>query len=310
MIQSIFTFDKLLQRLQLGKEVTPFVIWRENDLFGTHDNPVKIDIPCLFLCLDGEMQLDINLQSYRFNREHLLCFIAPCACRIVSRSRVCTVAEFMLPNTCACRIVSRSPGFRCVGLLLSKSFWRQLVLAERTLGKIAIRDAFIAVNDDEHGRLTRFYELLCLCADAPGLRDSADTLYPLILGMFCQVRNICRRLEDTATPASHSEKIFYDFLDLLHTHYRKQRRVSFYAGELSLTPRHLTTVIRLVSGRSAARWIEEYIVLEAQILLRNSPMAIKEIAYELGFNEQSLFSKYFSRVSGSSPESYRRSSTA
>ena len=60
MIQPIFTFDKLLQRLQLGKEVTPFVIWRENDLFGTHDNPVKIDIPCLFLCLDGEMQLDIN----------------------------------------------------------------------------------------------------------------------------------------------------------------------------------------------------------------------------------------------------------
>ena len=51
-------------------------------------------------------------------------------------------------------------------------------------------------------------------------------------------------------------------------------------------------------------------MLEAQILLRNSPMAIKEIAYELGFNEQSLFSKYFSRVSGSYPESYRRSSTA
>ena len=100
MIQSVFTFDKLLQRLQLGKEETPFVIWHEKDLFGTHDNPVKIDIPCLFLCLDGEMQLDINLQPYRFNREHLLCFITPCACRIVSRS----------------------PGFRCVGLLLSKSF--------------------------------------------------------------------------------------------------------------------------------------------------------------------------------------------
>ena len=285
MIQSVFTFDKLLQRLQLGKEETPFVIWHEKDLFGTHDNPVKIDIPCLFLCLDGEMQLDINLHPYRFNREHLLCFITPCACRIVSRS----------------------PGFRCVGLLLSKSFWRRLVFTECTLGKIAIRDAFI---NDEHERLTRFYELLCLCADAPGLQDSAGTLYPLILGMFCQVRNICRRLEDTTIPMSHSEKIFYDFLDLLHTHYRKQRRVSFYADELSLTPRHLTTVIRLVSGRSAARWIEEYIVLEAQILLRNSPMTIKEITYELGFNDQSLFSKYFSRVSGSSPESYRRSSTA
>ena len=79
MIQPVFTFDKLLQRLQLDKEETPFVIWHEKDLFGTYDNPVKIDIPCLFLCLDGEMQLDINLQPYRFNREHLLCFITPCA---------------------------------------------------------------------------------------------------------------------------------------------------------------------------------------------------------------------------------------
>ena len=32
MIQSVFTFDKLLQRLQLGKEETPFVIWHEKDL--------------------------------------------------------------------------------------------------------------------------------------------------------------------------------------------------------------------------------------------------------------------------------------
>lgn len=110
MIQPVFTFDNLLQRLQLGKDATPFVIWHEKDLFGTHDNPVKIDLPCLFLCLDGEMLLDINLQPYCFNREHLLCFTTPCACRIVSRS----------------------PGFRCVGLLLSKAFWRQLVHIERT----------------------------------------------------------------------------------------------------------------------------------------------------------------------------------
>ena len=50
MIEPAFTFDKLLQRLQLDEGVTPFVIWREKDLFGTHDNPVKIDIPCFFLC--------------------------------------------------------------------------------------------------------------------------------------------------------------------------------------------------------------------------------------------------------------------
>lgn len=114
MTQTLFTFDKLLQRLQLGKKAPPFVIWHEKDLFGTHDSPVKIDLPCLFLCLDGEMQLDINLQPYRFNREHLLCFTTPCACRIVSRS----------------------PGFRCVGLLLSKPFGGNLSISSGLWGRL------------------------------------------------------------------------------------------------------------------------------------------------------------------------------
>ena len=157
----------------------------------------------------------------------------------------------------------------------------------------------------ERNRLARFHELLCLCADTTE-HDPIGTLYPLIVGLFFQIRNICQNREATAAPASHSKKILYDFLDSLHTNYRQHRRVSFYADALSLTPRHLTTVIRQASGRSASQWIEEYTVLEAQILLRNSPMSIKEIAYELGFNDQSLFSKYFSRVAGISPERYRK----
>lgn len=286
MASSVFTFDNLLRRMQLDQQTTPFVIWREKDLFGTPASPVKIDIPCLFLCWEGEMEIEINLQSYKFDKRHLLCFTAPCACRIVKRS----------------------DGFRCVGLLLSKSFWRRLLFSERSLGTIAARDAFIGVTDEERERLARFHELLCLCADAPDLHDPAGTLQHLIVGLLCQIRNICENRDAKAAPVLHGEKLLFDFLDSLHANYRRQRRVSFYADELSLTPRHLTTVIRQVSGRTVSQWIEEYTVLEAQILLRNSPMTIKEIAYELGFNDQSLFSKYFSRVAGISPEKYRRSS--
>ena len=283
MQDQIFTFETLLRRMQLDDGERPFVIWREKDLFGTHAYPVKIDVPCLFLCWNGEMEIEINLQTYHFDKEHLLCFTVPCACRIVKRS----------------------PDFLCIGLLLSKSFWRQLLFTERTLSSIAARDAFIVVTEEERNRLARFHELLCLCADTTE-HDPRGTLYPLIVGLFFQIRNICQNREATAAPASHCKKILYDFLDSLHTNYRQHRRVSFYADALSLTPRHLTTVIRQASGRSASQWFEEYTVLEAQILLRNSPMSIKEIAYELGFNDQSLFSKYFSRVAGISPERYRK----
>ena len=149
----------------------------------------------------------------------------------------------------------RSPDFLCVGLLLSKSFWRQLLFTERTLSSIAAHDAFIIVTEEERNRLARFHELLCLCADTTE-HDPIGTLYPLIVGLFFQIRNICQNREATAAPASHSKKILYDFLDSLHTNYRQHRRVSFYADALSLTPRHLTTVIRQASGRSASQWIE------------------------------------------------------
>lgn len=64
MQDQIFTFETLLRRMQLDDGERPFVIWREKDLFGTHAYPVKIDVPCLFLCWNGEMEIEINLQTY------------------------------------------------------------------------------------------------------------------------------------------------------------------------------------------------------------------------------------------------------
>lgn len=96
------------------------------------------------------------------------------------------------------------------------------------------------------------------------------------------------------------------FMELLYKNYREHRDVAFYAGKLSLTQRYFTTAIRKTSGASALRWIERYVVLEAQLMLRDTHLDIKEIATELNFEDPSHFSKYFKRVTGLSPEEYRR----
>lgn len=44
----------------------------------------------------------------------------------------------------------------------------------------------------------------------------------------------------------------------------QQRSVGFYAGQLNLTPKYLTTIIRKTSGRTAVQWIDDYVVLEAK----------------------------------------------
>ena len=57
--------------------------------------------------------------------------------------------------------------------------------------------------------------------------------------------------------------------------------------------------------KNALQWIEEYVILEIQILLRHSDMTIKQIAYEMNFCDQSFLGKYFKRITGMSPEQYR-----
>ena len=61
------------------------------------------------------------------------------------------------------------------------------------------------------------------------------------------------------------------------------------------------------SGRTAAEWIDDYVVLEAKNLLKYSTMSIQEIAYCLNFPNQSFFGKYFRSHTGMTPSAYRMS---
>ena len=104
---------------------------------------------------------------------------------------------------------------------------------------------------------------------------------------------------------NHGEEYFKMFISLLMQHYKSERSVGFYASKLNLTPKYLTTLIKKVSGRSAADWIDEYVVLEAKALLKYSDMSVQQIAYYLNFSDQSFFGKYFKKQAGVSPTVYK-----
>ena len=95
------------------------------------------------------------------------------------------------------------------------------------------------------------------------------------------------------------------FLDLLTEHHSQQRSVGFYASRLHITPKYMSSLIKEVSGRSAAQWIDEYVILEAKSLLKYSDLSIQEIAYRLNFSTQSFFGKYFKQHTGMSPGQYK-----
>jgi len=95
------------------------------------------------------------------------------------------------------------------------------------------------------------------------------------------------------------------FLELVDRHFREERRLSFYAGRLGITPTQLNRVCRRVLGRRAHEVLEERVLLEARRWLVYSAMDVGEIAFCLGFPDPSSFSRFFRRRAGEPPAAWR-----
>ena len=106
-------------------------------------------------------------------------------------------------------------------------------------------------------------------------------------------------------PMKREEILFKQFINLVSENHRRERRVDFYAEQLFLSPKHFSTVIKKVSGKTAGQWIDEYVILEAKTLLKYSSMSIQEVAYYMNFPNPSFFGKYFKQHTGMSPSDYK-----
>jgi AraC-like DNA-binding protein len=74
---------------------------------------------------------------------------------------------------------------------------------------------------------------------------------------------------------------------------------------LYVTPKHLTETVKEMTGKTAGEWIDDAIILEAKVLLRNSGTGIAQVANLLNFPDQSSFGKFFKKHTGYAPTEFR-----
>ena len=83
------------------------------------------------------------------------------------------------------------------------------------------------------------------------------------------------------------------------------KQVKAYAALLNITPLYLNEVVKEVTGFSASYWINQEILLEAKRLLYYTSLDVKEIAYELGYEDHAYFSRFFRKNTGMTPTAFR-----
>ncbi|MBE4950248.1 helix-turn-helix domain-containing protein [Chryseobacterium culicis] len=100
--------------------------------------------------------------------------------------------------------------------------------------------------------------------------------------------------------------VFRDFSRHLEIHFRKKHNVSEYAELLHMAPKTLTHKFKNLKLDSPNQLIINRILLEAKRLLFYTDKPVKEIAYDLGYEDPAYFNRLFTHKTGSTPSNFKK----
>lgn len=131
--------------------------------------------------------------------------------------------------------------------------------------------------------------------------QAALTFTQLILGLG----NLIKNGKSINQQYNRNQEIVKELVRTVVMNYQTERNVSFYAEKMHLSPQHLSTTIKKITGKTLTDIISSFIINDAKAKLKSTEMTIQEIAYSLNFPDISFFGKYFKRYTGMSPKQYR-----
>lgn len=245
----------------------------------------------LILCTDGMENGSVNLRDVSINKGSLLMSFPGNVLKIESGYPMATVR----------------------GIMLSQDFMRMMNVDVKNSMPLFMRLAYnpmIHLTQKQQEDIERYLDLLENISDNDNLAHRDQIVSGLVSSMFFRISDMYEQSTQVANDKERSvrnrrEEYFAKFITLLSNNFKRERTVGFYAEQMCVTPKYLSLLIKEFSGKSAAEWIDYYVITEAKTLLRYSTMSIQEVAYELSFSSQSFFGKYFKHLTGMSPSEYK-----
>lgn len=278
--------DRLSEFTTNDMRIGTDVMLVKEGFYNLKDKPFRNDSTTCIIYIKGWVRFRLNMREYRAE--------APC---MIILPYDAIVETLEISNDILTRIV-----------VMSREFTDNLFSTQANilhLHKDIMTNPVMDLSGAEDG-LIRYYTMLKdLITRAPS-PYRLEAVKHLTLALFYSYTSI-RHTHSTEGKRERKDEIHEQFIELVSQHYKSERELTFYANQMYLTPKYLAKCVKEASGRSATEWIEQYIVTEGKALLYSTNQTIQQIADALGFQSQSLFGKYFKRVTGLSPRDYRNS---
>lgn len=142
-------------------------------------------------------------------------------------------------------------------------------------------------------------------AEAENPPDALDFVRVYLLALFTELKRYAAPDETGAKTAA--VRITQLYKESLAQHIYHRHSVAAYAELLAVSPNHLNKCVKAVTGKSAQETLDEMVLLEAKALLRQTDLSISEIAFKLGKEDHSSFSRFFRLKTQVTPKEYKQS---
>ena len=250
--------------------------------------PRRMNMIVVALCLKGKAQYTIDTQEQLVRKNDVL---------IISERHV--MDNFMA-----------SPDLEGLAIILSARFFRDVIQNVSDISSLFLfskNHPVINFTQKEADVFISYFNLIKQKMTDTDNLFRRDVVRSLLLAMFYDLSNVIYRTRQSSdNRQTRADIIFTKFIHLVEGNYKRERRVGWYAEQLCITPKYLSETVKQVSRLTPNEWIDNYVILEIRVLLKNSTRSIKEIAMEMNFPNQSFLGKFFKERVGMSPSEYRK----
>ena len=270
--------------------------WHSTDYFISPDEtdpghkeilPYRPDFYSLGLCVKGwiEFEVDGKLLTIRPN-----CFFAAGPQRTIQKGK-------------------QSPDCKLRYLFFTKDFLLNNITnfyeLESFLFFSANTDPYIQLEKEDAEPLLQLYDILKNKRDIVNTPHHLEIIRSLFYTFLYEAAAIYQKNNIAQPKFTRDSELNFKFQQLLIKNDNKKHNLKFYADSLFITPKYLIHAIKKSSGKTPGKLIDEAIIAEAKLLLRDRDLTVANVSERLQFSDQASFSKFFKKNTGITPATYR-----
>ncbi len=164
--------------------------------------------------------------------------------------------------------------------------------------------SIINLNEEEQIKFDSLHDMIL---EELGMHDTVhgEMLRILLKRFIIKSTRLLKNQENISLDYSPKLDLLRQFNVLVEDHFKSEHQVSFYANAMNKSPKTLSNTFHAYKV-SPSQIIQDRIVLEAKRLLNYTNKSLKEIGYDLGFEDTSNFTRVFKKNEGILPSAFRK----